>query len=133
MYINDFIKYLKDHKDQYRNYLEIIISPLGKVYLATPCHQEALVIIGALINKVSVKEYKQSIPKYCSPIHWVVSKEKYISVWYDHIIIPENKITRFQRRVLQILQREGFLSKTIKEEKTNEYQRYLKRKELYGD
>lgn len=133
MNINDFIVYLNQHKDQYRNYMEIVLSPLGQVCLAHPCHTEKLLELAAKKYNISKEEYKQSVPKSCSPIHWVVSKENYISVWFDNIIVPKNGFSRFQKRTIKILQDKGFLSKTLNVETTDEYQRYLKRKELYGE
>lgn len=132
MNVLDFIKYTKDHENEFKCYCEIIIGRTGAVVLAHPSHQEMLLKIGAKYNGISVEEYKNEIPDLCLPLYWVVSKENVIAVWYNRIIIPKKGLNRFQKRTINLLKQNGLLKEDLYIEETNEYQNHLFRKENYG-
>jgi glycogen debranching enzyme len=129
MNVIEFIDYVNTHKEEFTCYCEILIDKLGFIYLARPNHQNAIIAIAAKQNNQTFEEYHKEIPKECSPLHWTVSKDNIIAIWYDIAITPL-KLNRFQERTLRILHRNGIIAKYVKHIQTSEYQRYLQRLEL---
>ena len=130
MNIEEFVKYVKDHKDQFHNYCEIIITRSGLIELARPSHQKALIRLAAEKYNQTSKEYMSSIPIECSPEHWIIDKEHMIAVWYNCLLIP-SKPNRVQLKVLDRLKNEGIINP---EHITysDEYKNYLYREKLFN-
>jgi len=129
MNIREFIQYTKDHEDEWRNYCEILLDRYGNVYLARPCHQVAAIELGSSYTDQTVEEYKKSIPLECSIIHWIVSKENIVAVWYSQLIVSKN-LNRWQKRVISLLKDRGLIYHNCDTETTIEYEHYLERKKL---
>ena len=128
----DFINYTKKNPNEFKQYCEIIIGIHGEIYLARPSHQIALLSIMANKNKMTREEYEATIPRNCGPTYWIISKERYIAVWYNRIWISVKGMNRFQKRSIKLLQDAGLLAEELFIEEQNEYQAHLYRKENYG-
>ena len=129
MNVYEFIQYVDQNKEKFIKYCEIIITDNGIIEFAHPTHSISIVREASKKNKISVEEYKNSIPKSCSPLHWVTCKEKFIGVWYNYIIVPQ-KINRIQKKVLDLLSENGIIDKYYTKEISKEYENYLYRKKL---
>lgn len=75
------------HNLKYKYYCEVIISPKGNIYYATPSHQQCLL-------QIACKKYKKSeqeIADMCPPefhadyLQWLCDITGYICVWYHYI------------------------------------------------
>lgn len=130
--IYDFIQYTRENPDEFRNYCEIVMGIHGEIYLARPNHQRALLALAAYKNKMFVKEYESSIPRNCGPTYWIISKEKFIAIWYDRLFIPVGGMNRFQKRSIKLLQEAELISNDLFIDEQNEYQAHLYRKKIYG-
>ena len=122
-----FIEYVENNPKEFKHYCEIIINETGQIYLARPSHEQVLLALASEKNKMSMDEYYSTIDVSYSPSHWIISKEKFIAVWYKFRIEPM-KTNKFQQHTIGLLLKHGIIldSKTS----TDEYQKYLKRKEL---
>ena len=87
--IDEFIKIHnpKNGTDKWICYNESIITPDHKIIAARPSHEMCLVMLVMQSQNISYKELKRMIPVYASPIHYIVERYHYISIWYDHIVI----------------------------------------------
>ena len=124
MNILEFLQYVKNHESEFIRYCEVIIDKLGRVHLAVPCHVETAIRIASEKNKMSVIDYKNEIPVLCSPLHWTLSKDNMVAVWYNYVIRPV-KLTRFQIRTLGLLDEYGIISEVCNITITNEYMNYM--------
>jgi hypothetical protein len=87
--IDEFIRIHnpKNGTDKWINYNESIITSNHKIIAARPSHEMCLVMLVMESQNISYKELKRMIPVYASPIHYIVERYHYISIWYDHIVI----------------------------------------------
>lgn len=87
--IDEFIRIHnpKNGTDKWICYNESIITPDHKIIAARPSHEMCLVMLVMESQNISYKELKKIIPVYASPIHYIVERYHYISIWYDHIVI----------------------------------------------
>ena len=87
--IDEFIRIHnpKNGTDKWICYNESIITPDHKIIAARPSHEMCLVMLVIESQNISYKELKKIIPVYASPIHYIVERYHYISIWYDHIVI----------------------------------------------
>ena len=129
MNILDFIQYTKEHESEWRNYCEILLDKYGNVYLARPCHQNAALELAASLYNQSIYDYRKEIPKYCSPLHWIISKENFVSVWYEFIIMSKD-VNRFQKHSIDLLKESGLIDRNGEIKTTIEYEQNLLRQKL---
>ena len=97
---------INKHKEQYINYLEIIILPTGKVEYAVPSHQEKLISIGMSKYGCSREELDSMCPRdmWSDFLVWLCDITGCIAVWTRHF---EGEPNRFQRIKLEELKRNG--------------------------
>ena len=79
---------LEKHKKVYKNYLEVIILPTGKVVYAVPSHTEKIVAIAMQKYKCTRREILDRCPReyYFDFITWLVRITGTVSVWNDFCI-----------------------------------------------
>lgn len=99
----------KAHRENFINYLEVVILKDGSIEYAIPSHQWKLAKIYCENHDISYKELINMIPVTDEPISWIVYTEGVISVWYDSIIMPE-VITKEQQEALDKLKEEKCIS-----------------------
>lgn len=122
--VNQFIEYAKK-TGKYKNYCEIVIDEIGRIVILTnSSHQQLLIAMGAKKHNKSIEDYIEGIPYEVSPESWVISKEKFIAVWYDFLVAP-SKINRFQYKTIKILVEHEFLNKSLNIHHTDEYTNYM--------
>ena len=126
MYILDFIKFAHDNSDDFINYLEAIMDARGMIYLVCPSHMQTIIDLAEKQHNIN---YLDEFGVDESPIHILVSKYNYISIWYDNIMI--HKINRLQERSLKLLKKYKLLSNDCNVTISNEYDNYLYRKSLF--
>lgn len=68
---------IERHKDEFINYLEVVISPLGDIEYAVPSHAEKLLSIAGKRRDDCPPEY------WFSVIDWLTSITGYICVYND--------------------------------------------------
>lgn len=71
------------HRNNFKNYLEVIILPDGKVEYAVPSHQEKLIKICMDKFNVTREELNSMCPEefYLDFMTWLCEKSRCISVW----------------------------------------------------
>ena len=93
---------LVQHKVTYPHYLEVIITPEGRVEYAHPSHQEKL--LSKLCEKLGVsrKVAIDSCPpdRYLEVMEWLVEQTGCIPVWTQSYIGPANATQK--RTLLQL-------------------------------
>lgn len=100
---------LELHKKTFINYLEVVISPKGTIYYATPSHNAALERVLMNMLKINIKELWQLCPKEYQYNYneWLCFKSGYIMVWgkpNSFIVgVPNEK----QQETLEMLKKEG--------------------------
>ena len=120
-----FLDYASSDSIYSNHYLEIIIDNFGSIEPAIPCHSETLFRLMAKKYHLTREEYLESIPIMVSPLMYIISKENYISVWYNRILYYS--INKFQQKTLDILVKNNLLDSNYDKIKTNEYQKFLLR------
>ena len=126
--INDFIDYCKKNPNEYRQYCEVILDRFGNVIPVRPSHQETLIKMVQEKYNLTKEEVNSCIEISLSPLHFIISKENYISVWYNHVIY--HNINSRQRKSLVLLQKNKLISEEVKSCYTDEYGLYLRRVEI---
>lgn len=127
--IFEFLEYARENKDKFRNYCEIILTETGSVVTATPSHQDCLLLLAAEKHNTTIEKYKKSIPMDCLPMYWIISKEGFMSIWYNNIIAPF-KHNRFQERSIKLLKMNGLIASDCKYSFTKEYENYIYRMDI---
>lgn len=96
---------IRKHKETYKNYLEVVIYPNGKVVYAVPSHNECLIKIA--INKLhkTRKELMDMCPKeyYFDFITWLTKITHCMSVWNNFYVCY--KPTKKQLKKLELLKK----------------------------
>ncbi len=129
--IFEFIDHVKQNKDDYINYCEVIIDPYGNIIKANPSHSEAVVSYAMEKENKTREQIKNELPIHCLPLEWCVDKYGLIAVWYCGYMYSSYKNTpnRFQRRSLDILLKHGLIKEEYVQPAT-EYKNYLWRKSM---
>lgn len=99
----------KTHRENFIDYLEVIIFKDGHIEYAVPSHQMKLIDIYCKEKNISIDELYEIIPETESPTDWIILELGVISVWYEFIISPSN-ITKEQEIALQKLVEEKCIS-----------------------
>ena len=71
------------HKQNFKNYLEIIIMPNGTAEYAVPSHQEKLITIACRQKNITRDELNAMCPReyYCDFLTWLCMITGCVSVW----------------------------------------------------
>lgn len=100
---------LQKHKENFVNYLEVIIHPDGTVHYAVPSHQLYLQKYGANLKGMTEKEFEDSVPPnyYCDYLNWLLTQTGCVSVWSIGYACDETLMTEAQKVTLRTLIDEG--------------------------
>jgi len=103
---------IKLHKQNYINYLEVVIFPDGHIEYAIPSHQEKLIQI--CLDQLGITRYtlERMCPKnyYCDFLTWLCTMSGCVSVWNEYIVKSDvNELTKDQEYTIKLLQAEGLL------------------------
>lgn len=123
--VNEFIEFALERKSEYTRYCEICIDDIGYIELVRPSHHITLMFMVAKKYNILPEQYEETIPERCTPLYWIISKEKFLAVWYNRAIIPESGLNRLQKRTINLLIKNGLLSEDITYSPTNEYKNHL--------
>lgn len=108
---------IQKHKENYINYLEVLILENGEVEYAVPSHQDkALVLACKKLNKTK-KEIEDMCPReyYCDYLTWLLGITGSISVWgtNDEYFIVYKTINKKQIATLKKLKKHGLYKGNI--------------------
>ena len=95
----------KTHRENFTNYLEVIIFKDGHIEYAIPSHQMKLVDIYCKENNITRNELYAIIPITEAPNDWITYNLGLIQVWYNFIRRPID-ITKEQEETLKRLVKE---------------------------
>ena len=95
----------KTHRENFTNYLEVIIFKDGHIEYAVPSHQMKLVDIYCKENNITRNELYAIIPITEAPNDWITYNLGLIQVWYNFIRRPID-ITKEQEETLKRLVQE---------------------------
>ena len=129
MTITEFINYAKENPKKFICYCEIILDILGNVYMVSPSHKKTLMWLYCKKYNITNEELYKEIDVTMLFDEYIISKEKYVAVWYDYIKISCEGMTSRQKRTIRLLQENGLIHKNINIHYCDEYQKYLRRKE----
>ena len=107
MNIYQFLDYASSDSIYSNHYLEIIIDNFGSIEPAIPGHSETLFRLMAKKYHLTREEYLESIPTMVSPLMYIISKENYISVWYNRILY--HSINKFQQKNSRYFSKKQFI------------------------
>lgn len=81
------------HKENYVNYLEVIIFPDGHIEYAVPSHQEKLIRICCNKLNITRDELDNLCPQeyYADFLVWLCNISNCVSVWNNFIIHADDK------------------------------------------
>lgn len=100
------------HKNNFINYLEIVILEDGTIEYAIPSHQEKLINI--CLNKYNISRFE--LESVCPPeyygdyINWLCKMSKAICVWNDFY---KGDLNNNQKYALSLLKRSGLYTGKI--------------------
>lgn len=98
------------HKENFINYLEVVIHPDGSVHYAVPSHQEYLIRYICKNRGITREELEAKCPReyYCDFMTWLCGLSGCICVW-SHMATGV-KITQEQAKTLDELRSNGLLT-----------------------
>lgn len=91
------------HKENFINYLEVIIKPNGIIEYAVPSHQQKLEKIAIEIN--GIEKFNQELESdeaYNDYLKWLCNFTGCVSVWNNFCVKPTN-FTNEQKQSLKLL------------------------------
>lgn len=99
---------IEKHKAVYKNYLEVVILPSGKIEYAIPSHQEKLINIGMKMYKKTRDEFINMCPReyYFNYLEWLCKVTRCVSIWTNGYVGEPNRI---QKKKIEVLKKEGLL------------------------
>lgn len=92
----------KTHRENFMDYLEVVILKDGTIEYAVPSHQQKLIDLYCENHGINNSELWNMIPITESPVDWIIYNEGIISVWYSFILRPKT-ITEEQENALEKL------------------------------
>ena len=106
---------IQKHQETFKDYLEIIILPTGRIEYAVPSHQEKLIAIAMEKYHCSREKILTMCPPdmYSDFLTWLQHITGCIAVWTE---FHTGKPNRFQRIALQKLQKAGLFTPTKNEQ-----------------
>ena len=126
---NNFLDIVNKDPLAWKRYCEILILSNGMIELARPCHQEKLINIYCNKMNINKEEFKEIFPKNLSILDFICEKYSIVSVWYNSLILPKQKLNRFQQNTLNKLIEAGLVSSCAHRMVATEYTWYLNNKE----
>lgn len=129
---NNFIDIVNKDPLAWKCYCEILILSNGMIELARPCHQEKLINIYCNKMNIDKEEFKKRFPTNLSIVDFICEKYSIISVWYNSLILPSQKLNRFQQNTLDKLIEAGLVSSCAYRSIATEYTWYLNNREREG-
>ena len=102
---------IQKHKENYINYLEVLILENGEVEYAVPSHQDKAVALACKKLNKTKKEIEDMCPReyYCDYLTWLLGITGSISVWgncSEHFIVYKT-INKKQIATLKKLKKHG--------------------------
>ena len=129
MTIDEFIQYTKENPLKFIKYCEVVLDKFGNVYMVSPSHQITLLWLYAQKNKMTYDEALKSIDQRLAVDEYIISKEKFVAIWYDMYKHSVEGMTSRQKRSINILKRNNLISTNCISVASSEYQNYIWRKE----
>lgn len=85
MKVEEFIKlhHPENGSESWISYCEAIITKDGEIYEAVPSHERKLIELMAYTLEVDEENIIHCIKPDSSPAHYIISRMKYVSIWYD--------------------------------------------------
>ena len=82
---------IQKHKENFVNYLEVIITEDGVVHYAVPSHQEYMIMLAMQQNNWTREDLKKAVPTdyYSDFMIWLSKTTHSISVWTDFLVFYE--------------------------------------------
>lgn len=137
MLVDDFIaKHNSLGSEPWLGYCEAIITENGHIFEAIPSHQEWMIRYAMKKLGVSRDELNIIIPKYASPVYYIVERFNLISLWYNFAIVPpeyynnDDMINTLSKLITSDLVDKNILSHI---KISHEYQITIDRGYIYGD
>jgi hypothetical protein len=108
------------------DYCEIIIDDLGRIVFAQPSHTTRLEIMESEKYNIPIKEIEREVwyESYHDLMDWILSKENYIAVWFNMLIVPPH-VNRMQIKTIKFLLENDYISNELTIHFTFEYYHYL--------
>lgn len=131
MNAQEFLQYVKDNKEHFRFYCEVLINPKGDIILGIPSHTEALVREVMQIENCTRDDVRASIPIRCAPMEFLCDKYTYCAVWYQSVLTPI-RMTKEQAETIHILQDEEIIHSHFSLTLTEEYMKHCWRITMFG-
>lgn len=108
---------IQKHKENYINYLEVLILESGEVEYAVPSHQDKAVALACKKLNKTKKEIEDMCPReyYCDYLNWLLGITGSISVWgncAEHFIVYKT-INKKQIATLKKLKKHGLYKGSI--------------------
>lgn len=77
---------IEKHKQTFVHYLEVVISPDGRVFYAVPSHQEFMIAGACKRLGLTREELNESCPRewYFDFMKWLSMKTGLMAVWENH-------------------------------------------------
>lgn len=100
------------HKQNFVDYLEVVIFPDGHIEYAIPSHQEKLIAVCMKELGISRDELTNRCPKeyYFDFLTWLCNVSHCVSVWSGCIVKSDTvPLTKEQRDTIRLLQKEDLL------------------------
>ena len=103
---------IEQHKQNFVDYLEVVVFPDGHIEYAVPSHQEKLIAVCMKELGLTRDELNKRCPKeyYCDFMTWLCNVSHCVSVWNEYIVTSDTvPLTIEQRKALQELIKSGLL------------------------
>lgn len=103
---------IEQHKQNFVDYLEVVVFPDGHIEYAVPSHQEKLIAVCMEELGITRDELNKRCPKeyYFDFMTWLCNVSHCVSVWNEYIITSDTvPLTIEQREALQELIKCGLL------------------------
>ncbi len=102
---------IQKHKENFINYLEVVIHPDGSVHYAVPSHQEYLIRYICEHRNITREELEAKCPReyYCDFMTWLCGLSGCICVW-SHLATG-TQVTATQAKTLDQLRASGLLTR----------------------
>lgn len=134
--IHEYLNMVKYNTSKYVNYDEILILHNGLIELARPSHFEKLIQVYYTKTNIDRDKFLDLFPKYSqiNPVNFICEKLKIISISKNNIVYGPKieDISRFQKRVLDLLVENNILDSKFIINICTEYSYYLENKDTYN-
>ena len=128
--VQEFIDFTQTEPDMWKCYCEILITKEGKVILARPSHQIALLNYEADMQGRDLDIVVDEFPYTAAPESYVVDKRQIIAVWYTAVLVSSNGISDSQKETLDKLVYYNLIHDQYRTDETNEYHLFQEREKM---